>query len=671
MWLVLASLAVASPVSDAVATGDCAAVVHALPSPASPGEHLALGWCQLRLGQVDTAAITLSAVDGTDLHAYGRWVRAEALEGTDPVAAADLLDGVSLPGDTGLQVRLARGRALVRAERSLDAREGLRQLLDTDVGAEARYWLAVGGEQRGATQAAVATYQRAWATSTRGPWSDRAAERLAALGHPVPDRATPEGRALVQDRIVALQADHQHAAALVLLEEDRPGPRTWARSLARAREYPRAIQAWAAVLGPPAAATGTPSELFDYALTHARTGDYDTAAVVYRRLIEQHPTSREADLASFKLGYMEVDRGDLGAAIPLLEAHVRERPDSQHLDEALWFLGRARWRHGDREGAVAAWQRLVASRSSSSLVPAARYWTARAAGLSGDTAAEESGLREVLERHPVSGYAWFAAHRLEHTFPARPVVERPAWPAALANDDRVRRAELLLAVGFQEWAAAELAEVPVRGREATLAMAHARIAAGDAKGGARLASSYCVSPWKDGQPVAQQACTPRPAAPIVDALTAEYGLPALLPFGIMQAESALDPSVTSWAGARGLMQIMPAEGPRLHRARFGERPCDPDDLYRVPYNASLGTTELGMKAGSLEGVLAGGTDLPAVIASYNGGEEAVRRWLAAYETAPEFDEFAEDISYTESRRYVRRVLGFVMRYRWVYGDQAP
>ena len=33
----------------------------------------------------------------------------------------------------------------------------------------------------------------------------------------------------------------------------------------------------------------SPKELFDYALCHARTDDYLTAAVVYQRLIDQHP----------------------------------------------------------------------------------------------------------------------------------------------------------------------------------------------------------------------------------------------------------------------------------------------------------------------------------------------------------------------------------------------
>ena len=48
----------------------------------------------------------------------------------------------------------------------------------------------------------------------------------------------------------------------------------------------------------------------------------------------------------------------------------------------------------------------------------------------------------------------------------------------------------------------------------------------------------------------------------------------------------------------------------------------------------------------------------------------MRRWLSASDTPLDFDEFAEDIGYTETRLYVKRVLGFEMAYRWVYGDPS-
>jgi soluble lytic murein transglycosylase len=144
------------------------------------------------------------------------------------------------------------------------------------------------------------------------------------------------------------------------------------------------------------------------------------------------------------------------------------------------------------------------------------------------------------------------------------------------------------------------------------------------------------------------------------------GLDPHLPFAIMTAESAVTPHVTSPAGARGLMQLMPALAQQLHASRFPGQPFHPDTLYQPGYNATLGTLELVGLADRL-GDVRPGQRLPLVIAGYNGGEEAVRRWLASDPTVS-LDVWTENVGYTETRRYVKRVLGYLMKYRRTYGD---
>lgn len=131
----------------------------------------------------------------------------------------------------------------------------------------------------------------------------------------------------------------------------------------------------------------------------------------------------------------------------------------------------------------------------------------------------------------------------------------------------------------------------------------------------------------------------------------------------MNAESGLDPSVTSPAGARGLMQLMPqlaadlaVDLPNFHV----------DQLYHAGVNARLGTRELGQLQRQFQNASIQPT-LPLVIAGYNGGSAAVERWLGSYSQRPAVDEFCEEISFTETRRYVRRVLGYLMQYRRAYG----
>lgn len=673
-----AALAAVPPaIADAVSVGDCRTVVAALPSPTTDDARLASGYCRWRLGAWDDAVATLGPVTTEPFAPYARWIRARALaDAGRPKDALVVLDALTLPGDAGLEVRLLRGRLLVETDRSLDARDDLRRLLDTEVADEARWWLALGAERRGEREPAIATWRRLWVASVRGPWSTMAAGKLAAVQAPVPDVTSEAGRALVSERVTALRAANRHTDALALLETlstptDADGWRRLARTRFDAKTYGPAAAAWRNGLGAPDVAVGAPADLFSYALSTARSGDYAGATTIYQRLNAQHPASAEADTAAFKVGYMAYDAGRCDEAREALASYVTARPGGKHVDEALYFSARCAWRSGDIAAAEASFDGLIAARPDSSLVAGARYWKARALGRRGDAAAEKRALEAFILANPTSGWSWFAAQHVGRTWPTQAVVARPAWPAAWASKPAVVRGEALLAAGFPRWAAAEL--VPVAGtvgsdRAAALAAAHALIAAGEPRRGQTLAQPWCVSPWKGGDPVAQQACTPRVEARVVDAVAARYHLDPLLPYGIMIAESGLDPSVTSIAGARGLMQLMPAEAGRMHADLYGEGGYDPDGLYVAAYNAALGTAELGTKQKILGDVLEG-TDLPATIAAYNGGEDAVKRWVG--DTRPAFDAFAEDIGYPETRQYVRRVLGNVMAYRWVYGDPPP
>ena len=559
------------------------------------------------------------------------------------------------------------------------AQQELASLEGTRLAHEARFWAAEGLGLTGDSEGLLRGMSALWTDAAPDGWDARAVGRLADLGHTVPDLASTEGRKQALARVDSLRIANRHPEALDLLlairEVEPAGTDKERIALARAhgsaRKYADALPHWASVLGPPNAATGSAQLLFDYALSYARTGDYDSSATIYRRLISEHPSSSQAEFASYKLGYMEYDRDNCEAAQALLLTHNKDHPKSTHLDEALWFISRCQWRAGAVNEAVSSLKKLTLERPKSSLVPAAAYWQARALGIAGDENAEANALNTVINSWPTSGYAWFAAARTGRVFPTRPRATHPPWPQGLAEKPAVMRADALMASGLNSLAKAELANVETgSSRGAVLALAWARIRAGDYRGGRRLAAPLCGNPWQDGDPTAQQACLPMPEATVAETTAARYGLNPLLPFGIMTAESALDPDVTSLAGARGLMQLMPELGAELHAQLFPDREYTPDDLYSAPYNVAMGTTELGLKHQSLGEVLAI-TSLPAVIASYNGGEDAVRRWLADSESPPDFDRFSEDISYTETRRYVKRVLGFVMQYRWVYGDPPP
>ncbi|MEN9786733.1 MAG: hypothetical protein RLZZ299_1997 [Pseudomonadota bacterium] len=645
---------------DANAAGDCTGVLAALPAPGTVLERLAAGDCLARTGHPARALALLGDPAGPAgvFRPWVRLARARALLALErPADAVAALDGVTLAGS---EATLLRGEALVRAGRGGEAREPLRALLDGPDAAPARAWLAEGAARRGDTEAAVAAWRAVWTRHPTSPWSARAESALKALGAPVPDTATDAGRALVRARADALLAQRQASLALPLLRElDARVPfttdadaRTMAQACADARQHADAL-AWHARAG---SATRSAAQAFAEALATARSGDYAAAAARYRALAARWPDSPQADEATWKIPWMDYDAGRFADAEAGMDSYLAARPGGRFASDARWFRAWAAWRRGDVAAALPRLEAVRAAEPGSERATAAAYWIARARE-------DRASLRALVATDTLYGY--LAAEQLGVRFPVPPEARAPAVPEAfLAARPELRTGIALADAGFAAWSRPLLARhvdaARAAGETTAVALAHALLRAEDFKGAQALARPYCSR-----SRAAATACLPRPHGGAVAAMAARTGLPPLLPYAIMTVESGLDPGVTSPVGARGLMQLMPELGERLATdeiAGFGI-----DDLYRAGVSARLGTKELGrMYAERRDGPVR--PVLPLVVAGYNGGPPAVERWLRGYAEPPAADRFAEDIAFTETRRYVRRVLGVYMQYRRTYGD---
>lgn len=136
------------------------------------------------------------------------------------------------------------------------------------------------------------------------------------------------------------------------------------------------------------------------------------------------------------------------------------------------------------------------------------------------------------------------------------------------------------------------------------------------------------------------------------------GIDPYLVEALIREESRFDPMALSWAGAYGLMQIVPATADRMN-AKAGVTYKKKTDLYLVEKNILIGINYLSLLLNDFE-------ELPFSIASYNAGENAVRGWRERYK-GRDLDETIEDLPYQETRRYVKKVLKSYWRYRTLYG----
>lgn len=149
---------------------------------------------------------------------------------------------------------------------------------------------------------------------------------------------------------------------------------------------------------------------------------------------------------------------------------------------------------------------------------------------------------------------------------------------------------------------------------------------------------------------------------IVSAVTRELDLDPSLVLSIMKAESHYNPDVTSWVGARGLMQIMPGTGTRIANL-MGYDGFHPDDLYDPEVNITFGAWYLRRLLTYYKG------DLIRAVAAYNAGPVAVDRW-SQQTPELELDEFAENVPFQQTHQYVRKVLKFMDVYHRLHMKDA-
>ncbi len=158
---------------------------------------------------------------------------------------------------------------------------------------------------------------------------------------------------------------------------------------------------------------------------------------------------------------------------------------------------------------------------------------------------------------------------------------------------------------------------------------------------------------------------PRPRAyeDIVEEAAERHGVEPELLFAVMRVESVYNPRIISYAGAIGLMQIMPRTG-RLIAHSMGREEFTVDQLLVPEINIDFAAWYLASLIERWDG------RLPLAIASYNGGPHNVRRWMRDHSETMPLDAFLERIPFSQTHRYVRRVLTHYEAYRAQRGHRV-
>jgi soluble lytic murein transglycosylase len=275
------------------------------------------------------------------------------------------------------------------------------------------------------------------------------------------------------------------------------------------------------------------------------------------------------------------------------------------------------------------------------------YWLGRAEKVRNAQPAATAAL-ERAARHSDYYYGQLAAEELGRT-PALPMVPRlqpTAADRAAVEQSSLGRA-LQLLVDANE---AERASLFVRAlADSVRSPAQARAAA---EWGQRLnRPDLGVWTWKASRPTGDLS-TFDLAFPRLPASAPVPAADWILSHAIARQESSFDRTALSSAGARGLMQLMPATAQDV-AGKLGLG-YNRDRLFDDPaYNVTLGSWYIRLRRDNFSNAM-------LAIAAYNAGAGNVRKWLAANgdprgSTVHDHIDWVEMIPIQETRTYVQRV----------------
>ncbi len=319
-----------------------------------------------------------------------------------------------------------------------------------------------------------------------------------------------------------------------------------------------------------------------------------------------------------------------------------------------YIAGLAAWALDRPDVALAYLEHAARSEIASPAIRAgAAFWTARAAVRARRPQAYVPWMMQAAQE-PRTFYGMVArrALGLPMGFAWEREIAGEGEAAAVAESAAGWRALALLQIGQRERAEAEMRALwpRVQGNAGVLrAMLLLASQAGMTDLAAQLAA---LSQTADGRP----RDFARFPLPRLEPMLGFRVDPALL-YALARQESNFDPRAVSPAGARGLLQIMPATASYV-TGDSSLRGSNVSRLHDPGFSLEVGQRYVHYLARS-ENV---NGDLIRLLASYNAGPGNLGRWLPAIRHRDDPFLFIESIPVGETRQFVQRVLA----YSWIY-----
>ncbi|MFN2243369.1 MAG: transglycosylase SLT domain-containing protein [Anaerolineae bacterium] len=444
-----------------------------------------------------------------------------------------------------------------------------------------------------------------------------------------------------------------------------------------------------------------PQAWLDKGATLAAIGNSDEAVRVYQDLAAFFPEDELAPAALRRAARLREGEGAYAEAAELYQNLQVDFPGYENADEALWRSGFSLYRIGAVDEAIAIWQSLVDKYPDSPYYTKTLYWLGKL--VTGDELAADDGHWDMLIAEAPNDYYALrveqirAGGSLTVTRLITDAVEPPVWdesqveteildwlrgwtdvptgtvhlslPEAVTRRRDFRRGEALLAAGLRREALGEFDSLresawrnPLRLAQLSIYFREKGLYGLSARAATRLVGLWPAGTMDKAPLEVQRLAYPLAYADLLSAEASARNLDPLLLAALIRQESLFEPFAESYAGARGLGQVMPATGTGIANS-LGFEDFVLDDLYRPHVSILFGAFYLKVQMDRFD------DQVLVALAAYNGGPGNTLRWIE--EGGEDLDYFVEVITATQSRLYLQRVYEQYLIYERLYRSAEP
>lgn len=482
----------------------------------------------------------------------------------------------------------------------------------------------------------------------------------------------------LEEAQLLLSEGQPHTALAQVHEGLRLSPSNWARARlvffeAEALGFfdsKRAAVAYREYLRLAPRGDSAPRAIEQLALIYWNQNRMDEAREMFGRLVMDFPRSPQAPGAMLRIGRILEEQKDFDRAraeyLRILQRYPAGAPAEQARFRAPWMY----YMTGHYELAASSFGVMADKARNDAERDKFLYWRARAFEKLGLKSRARRIFRHLAKSLHSNYYPALAAMRVKAPRPFLPASAvslpklHPVPKVSGVAEFHLTRALALQKLGLNTLAPNELSALETdAGHKADVG--RFVLAAYEASGAyhdAIVAASRMERRGMLDPDVAERIRYPRGYRDLIRAEARKRGLDPDLMFALIRQESLFDPSATSVSNARGLMQLLPRTARGVADRSHDRDALNNLNLFDPNLNVRLGTAYFRKLLTMFHG-----DDIKAV-AAYNAGDNAVKQWLSQFPGSD--DEWVENITYLETRRYVKQVIGGRREYRLLYGSGA-